>query len=160
MHIYIIYTCVMYITYDLIKILKHRQVEDGHQGRSTKSPFTYPLVLYHFRLCAIEIALFFNSLCFFTSPANYLCYRQQFFPSDHSLESVTCSQMSAMILHIRWSLSQPKSIQSLPPSGNYLLTRKIHETSVVCYHVILIINSYQSPYLIHTAQFPRNLGIS
>lgn len=42
MHIYIIYTCVMYITYDLIKILKHRQVEDGHQGRSTKSPFTTP----------------------------------------------------------------------------------------------------------------------
>ena len=49
-----------------------------------------------FPLCAIDIGSFLNSLYLLVSPANYLCYQQPFFPSDHSLEPLTSLWTSAM----------------------------------------------------------------
>ena len=80
----------------------------------------------------------FSTLYLTMSPANSLCYLQQFFPSDYTLEPLPCLWMSQRILYIPSSLSQSASTQSLPPSDNYFLRERFtkHLLSVTRWRII------------------------
>lgn len=64
------------------------------KGRNTLQPTTSPWH-HHFPLCITDPGAFFNSLCLFESPVNYLGCQQQPSPSEQSLEPVPCAWVSA-----------------------------------------------------------------